>query len=221
LIGLSFTLDVPFFACFRKPTATSTIISYPVPPFTTIRGLLASCLGWVPRDSLFLQGKVVIGIKPTNAIEVNTEFAKVLKGISREKTLFKRTFPSSPMWRQFLVGPKYQIFISGDEEILADLKTTLVDPQRPLYLGQSDDFVMIDEVSQFETDRTATREVDSALEGVYPGCEIVTLPYRYLESKRGSHLEYKTLSIPLKFPYDARKMVPCYRFGENHFAQLL
>lgn len=221
MLGLSFFLETPFFACFRKPTTTSTIISYPIPPFTTVRGLLASCLGWVPRDSLFLQGKIVIGIKTARTVELTSEFAKILKGIGREDTPFRRYFPSSPMSRQFIVSPVYQVFVSGDEDILNDLASNLEDPQRPPYLGQSDDFTIIDRLSHFKAEITTRRKINSVLEGIYPGCEVVTLPYQYVESKRGSQLEYKTISIPIKYPFDAGKEIPCYRFGDNLFAQLL
>lgn len=221
MLGLSFFLEVPYFACFRRPTTTSTIVSYPVPPFTTIRGLLASCLGWIPRDSLFLQEKVALGIKVERTIELNSEFSKILKGIGREKTPFKRSFPSSPMSRQFLVRPRYRIFMSGDRDIVADLAQNLEHPKRPLYLGQSDDFVIVDELSRHDAERTNRREISSAFEGIYPGCEVVTLPYRYVESKRGTQLEYKTLSIPSKHPFDAGREIPCHRFGEDLFVQLL
>jgi len=181
---------------------------------------LASSLGWIPRYNLFLQETVSIGIRTASVIKINSEFAKILKGIARDKVPYKRRFPSSPMSRHFLVRPRYQIFVSGDEKILADLTKSLEDPQRPLYLGQSDDFVIVDDVSSVETEKTTGREMNSAIEGIYPECEVVTLPYRYSDSMHGPRLEYRTLSIPQRYPFDAGKEVPCYRFGKDLFVQL-
>jgi len=43
--GLSFVLEIPYIVNFRKPYSTITLLSFPFPPFTTVRGLIASAMG--------------------------------------------------------------------------------------------------------------------------------------------------------------------------------
>lgn len=43
--GISFVLETPYIVNFRKPYSTITLLSFPFPPFTTVRGLLASAMG--------------------------------------------------------------------------------------------------------------------------------------------------------------------------------
>ena len=76
--SLSFDVESIYFCCFRHPTTTSIILSFPIPPFTTIRGFLENALGY-ERDSFALQSEdLFIGIKPLNKIWKSTELAKIL-----------------------------------------------------------------------------------------------------------------------------------------------
>ena len=56
---LKFGLEGLYFTSFRKPTSTSLIMSYTVPPYTTIRGLIANALG-IERDNYLLQDEIKI-----------------------------------------------------------------------------------------------------------------------------------------------------------------
>ncbi len=74
--GLKFRADSPYFTTFREPTSTSLILSYAIPPYTTIRGLISNALG-LPRDDLRVQDWFRIGIKPLR-FEKSREMAKIL-----------------------------------------------------------------------------------------------------------------------------------------------
>jgi CRISPR/Cas system-associated protein Cas5 (RAMP superfamily) len=47
-----------------------------------------------------------------------------------------------------LVSPTYRMYVTGPEDLLDDFEDALVDPERLLYLGRSDDLVDIRDVDQ-------------------------------------------------------------------------
>ena len=175
MFGLVFDVEGIYFCCFRQPTTTSLILSFPIPPFTTIRGFLENALGY-ERDSFALQNtNLLIGIKPLGKIERNAELAKILKLVSREeKPCFKRTFPSAPMFKNFLVEPKYRIYLVGKENLINEISEKLENPERPLYLGQSDDIVDVNSIQVVNVEKTQSNKIWSIVEGVYNGCLLYT-----------------------------------------------
>ncbi|HDD44380.1 MAG TPA: CRISPR-associated protein Cas5 [Candidatus Desulfofervidus auxilii] len=215
MLGLTFDIESIYFCCFRQPTTTSLILSFPIPPFTTIRGFLENALGY-ERDSFALQNeKLLIGIRPIGKIERNTELAKILKLISREeKPCFKRSFPSAPMFKNFLIEPKYRIYLVGEENLINKISEKLENPERPLYLGQSDDLVDINNFQVVNIEKTQSNKIWSVVEGVYNGCEIVKLPYRFINN--GKDIEMRVFSVPEEFPLKLEKNVECFRLGEEN-----
>jgi len=212
MLGMVFDVEGIYFSCFRQPTTTSLILSFPIPPFTTIRGFLENALGY-GRDSFVLQKEnLLIGIKPLNTPERATELAKILKLISREeKPCFKRTFPSAPMFRTFLVNPKYRIYLLGEEALIKNIAEKINNPSRPLYLGQSDDLVDIENVKILEVKKTMSSEIHSVIEGIHENCEIVKVPYKF--TNNGKDVEMKIISVPKDFPLKLREEAECFDFG--------
>jgi len=203
MLGLKFRVDCPYFTTFREPTSTSLILSYHIPPYTTIRGMISNALG-LPRDDLRVQEWFKIGMKPLN-LEKCREMAKVLKlkGTGRS---YQRTFPSSPMFREFLVEPSYEIFLVGDDERIREVRSALLSPERPLYLGGSDDLVDVEVFEPVEVEEIEAEEVWSVVEGVHEGCVVEKVPYRFVRAGRTFGVEYKTVSIPLGFPVKKKTM---------------
>lgn len=218
MLGLKFRVEGLYFVSFRKPTTTAVALSYPIPPFTTIRGLVANALG-LPRDSFEIQEWFKIGIKPEKFSQKNREMAKLLKFIKKDKeTRYLRTFPSSPMHKEFLVNPSYMIYLVGENEKIQQVYNALRDPQRPLYLGASDDLADIETIKLVEVEKVQSDKVYSILDGVYAGCTIENIPYRFVpvKDKKGNlkevHVEYKLVSIPRKFPYVVERPVELWDF---------
>jgi len=203
MFGLKFRVDCPYFVTFREPTSTSLILSYVIPPYTTIRGMISNALG-LPRDDLRVQDWFKIGIKPLG-FEKCREMAKILKLKGTGKK-YERTFPSSPMFREFLVEPSYEIFLVGDEERIKEVHSALLNPKRPLYLGGSDDLVDIEVFEPVEVEEVEAKEVWSVVEGVYEGCIVEKVPYKFVKVGRGFSVEYKTVSIPLHLPIRVTKI---------------
>lgn len=212
MLGLKFRVDCPYFTTFREPTSTSLILTYLIPPYTTIRGMISNALG-LSRDDLRVQEWFKIGIKPLN-FEKCREMAKILKLKGTGKN-YQRTFPSSPMFREFLVEPSYEIFLVGDDERIKEVHSALLNPERPLYLGGSDDLVDIEVFEPVEVEETEADEVWSVAEGVYEGCIVEKVPYKFVRVGRTFSVEYKTVSIPVNTPIKGTFRSISFGEGEN------
>ena len=229
--GLSFEVEGLYFVCFRKPTTTSTILTYPVPPFTTIRGFLANALQ-LKSDSYYLSELSIpdspdsshtpnilydlrIGIEVIDPVETSAELAKVLKLIPRVSG-YQRSFPSAPMHREFLVKPRYRIYLASENSVIEEIAAALTDPQRPLYLGQSDDMLDYTEPHVVEVEETESAELDSIAENVHQDCDVLRLPFRFVrKGKDDWDLEYLLVSVPKNRKLKAAQTVKCWRFGEK------
>lgn len=191
MFGFKFKLESIYFTSFRRSISTSYLSSYPLPPFTTIRGLISNALG-IKRDDYFLQDMVNIGIK-VNEVNYSSELTKILK--LKKETRKTNRFPSSPVFREFLVNPIYDIYIAGDEEIISKINNYLINPMRDLYIGSSDDLVdlnIFDPIEIFE-------DIDvpqSIIEGIHEDCLIERIPYKFHKNGRRYDLEEKIISIP-------------------------
>ncbi len=195
--GLKIRVECPYFASFRKPTSTSLILTYIIPPYTTIRGMFSNAMG-LPRDDLRIQKWFKIGIKLIH-IDKSRELAKILKLKGTGKT-YQKTYPSAPMFREFLVEPKYEIFVVGGRDEVTQLYNSLRNPERPLYLGSSDDLVDLEISKPIEVEETEMKETWSVVEGIYEGCIVEKVPYKFLKTKKSFDVEFKTVSIPFKDP---------------------
>lgn len=194
MLGFKFRLEVLYFTTFRKSSSTSLISSYSIPPFTTIRGLMSNALG-LKRDDLRVQNWVKIGIKPLNNNNLSTEMAKILK-LKGSGKKHQKIFPSSPMFKEFLVSPVYDIYIAGDSEHIKKIYDALKNPKRPLYIGGSDEFVDLDISELFNIEKINSNEFSCILEGIHENSVIEKIPYKFIQNGRNFSLEYKTVSIP-------------------------
>ncbi|OEC88795.1 MULTISPECIES: CRISPR-associated protein Cas5 [Methanobacterium] len=194
MFGLKFRIEALYFTTFRKSTSTSLISSYSIPPFTTIRGIISNALG-LKRDDLRVQNWINIGIKLQNNVNRSTEMAKVLKLKGNGKK-YQKTFPSSPMFKEFLVNPIYDIYIAGEQGKIQDIYSALKNPKRPLYIGGSDELIDINVFEPVEIGKVASKETFCAVEGIHENCIIEKIPYKFIQAGRNFSLEYKTVSIP-------------------------
>lgn len=228
--GLVFEIECPYFCCFRHPTTTSVILTYPIPPFTTIRGFIANALGMMrfpdSDEQLSLQNRLKIGITILKVGNKSIENAMILKLKDTDKEFVRKgKFPSSPMFREFLFNPIYRIYIidtdcSANDDLVEKIYKNLLDPKRPLYIGQSDDMVDIQKIMTTEVKKTKSNKIFSIVEGVHEKCKIITkLPYKF--SSDGKFLYEKTFSIPISpdnLPLVLQNEIDAYLFFDQAIA---
>lgn len=214
MLGLKFRLDGLYFTTFRKPTSTSLIMSYSIPPYTTIRGLISNALG-LKRDDLSVQDWIKIGIKPNSFSNRSREMAKMLKLKGTGET-HQKIFPSSPMFKEFLVSPSYEIYIAGEDDKISHIYNALLQPARPLYIGASDDLVDIDPSMPIEIKEVSVKEISGVIEGVHEKCLVENIPYKFIKKGKDFSLESKIMSIPQNDAISLIEEVRCWRFDEEN-----
>mgnify|MGYP001069778839 CR=1 FL=1 len=210
--GLVFDIVCPYFACFRKPTSTSVILTYPIPPFTTLCGLVACALGR-PRNDFVLQNALHFGIRILAPGIETREMAKVLKLTGEEKEVEQRVSASSPMYRHFLAQPVYRIYLLANSELLDEVIQALREPLRPLYLGQSDDMVVVENVIEYTIRRGYTNTIYSIVAGIFADCSLLKLPRRF--SDEDTLIYSPVLSLPPELPWTLERKIEAYFFGEE------
>jgi len=211
-------LEVPYFACFRKPLTTSSLLTFPIPPPSTVFGLILNALG-VNRKSYLkeieeLQRALRINICPIVQLERPTrELAKMLKLIGREVERRPGLFPSSPIFKDLLVRPSYEVFLtSKDYRLVREVTDVLQSPTRPLYLGQSDDMVVVEVLWEGKVRSGHVRELWGLVMGVHEGCEVLRIPFGF----EGNSVLYLPLtSLPKEPPLRLAKQREAFIFGKK------
>jgi CRISPR-associated protein Cas5h len=210
MLGFKFRLEGLYFTTFRRPTSTSLIMSYSVPPYTTIRGLIANALG-LKRDDYSIQDWMKIGINPCNFSNRSREMAKMLKLKGTGET-YQRVFPSSPMFKEFLVSPTYEIYLAGENDKINLIYNALLQPARPLYIGASDDLADIDPSEPIDIQEIDTNEISGIIEGVHEKCFVENIPYKFIKKGKDFSLEYKVISIPQSGTIILKDDIGCWKF---------
>lgn len=117
--------------------------------------------------------------------------------------------------RQRLISPSFSIYILSNDEnsefSLKNIKDSLENPKRPLYLGENDDVVNILNISLVDIKKNKSSHISSVLPGLYSNTELVNIPSNL---KFDIEKDYLTLcSIP-KGKLDCE--VDCFTYcGEN------
>jgi CRISPR-associated protein Cas5h len=214
MLGLKVKLDCPYFTTFRRPASTSIILTTTIPPYTTLRGMISNALG-LPRDDLSVQEWFKVGIKTVNSdFEKSREMAKILKLKGTGKA-YQRDFPSSPMFREFLVESSYEIFLVGDAEKVRVAHSALLSPKRPLYLGGSDEMVDVYVFEPVEVEELKTEEIWSVVEGIHEGCVVEKVPYRFVRVGKTFNVEFKTVSVPMGYPVRVKEKIGVFELEEG------
>jgi len=159
-----------------------------------------------------LQDKLSIGIRPLRWGQANRELAKILKLKEPDKTRIT-SFPSSPMFRYFLVNPAYTIYLGSDKQLLEEIEDALQNPSRPLYLGQSDDVVDVKASHVTRIERRLSSEVHSIFPGIRNDCEILKLPYKFRDEE--TLIYSPVLSLPNSFPCTLEEEIGAYIFDSQ------
>jgi len=222
MYGFKISLEVLYFSTFRKTRSTSLILTYLIPPITTIRGMLSNALGLV-RDDYSLQDKIRIGISVKEFGFKNVELAKILKLKEEKRKIPSPDYPSSPMFREFVVNPRYEIFVVGDKSIIESLHDRLMKPVRPLYIGQSDDVADIETGSVISVAKSKSKVVNSVVfSEMIENSYIDKVPYKFVfnEKKNRYDVEYVRVSIPKQLPVRLDKDVEVFQF-EDEFVEAI
>lgn len=165
-------------ASFSIPETSSSKLSYAFPPRTTVSGILGAILGIEKNicQEMFGKNKVSIAVGIRNPIStrmIKTNGMKVESGKKNARAQLNE---------EFIVDPRYRIYVScSDEDMYNDL-VHLVKIGRPRYmtigLGRIDCFTYPEYIGEFESthvNEISTMEVHSVIpykKGKMPNYEI-------------------------------------------------
>lgn len=203
-------LVVPFWCSFRMPYTINVNFSFPVPPPTTLYGLICCALG-MPADHFGLKPELQLNVGLEANGDLIETFSRIIKRDSRNPD--RRTL----LIRQKLLQPEFRLFLRADTALARRVAEALANPVYPLALGESDDMVEIDEIEVYEECADQTNVVHGALPAdlaVKPktDCQTVYLPigFKAAKGKRSwSGVQYRTFylarQIELEQPVEAWK----------------
>jgi len=158
--ALELRLRVPV-AQFRNPFTFYYAQTYPLPPRSTVVGMLQSQLGgFLGKPVLDLGERVQISIKG-RAEAVAFNYVRMVKGrvlltgeglLNEQKTIKKKKVllpllisQRAPTYQQELRGLELCIHVKGDDAILENLRRALASPRRAISLGRGEDVAFLEE----------------------------------------------------------------------------
>lgn len=149
-------------ACYRKPFSNKVTETYPLPPYSTVKGMIHALLDaseLIPF-SLSVQGhyeSMLVDYKKTYFIK-KRQFAMpiVTEGLAMEIPEFdSKTMSSMPLYTHLLYNVQLVIHVKAEEEIMEKIYESFQGTSNFISLGRYEDILRIDEVA-WTTVREAT-----------------------------------------------------------------
>lgn len=145
-------------ACYQKPFAFKVGETYPLAPFSTVKGMLHSILEateYIPMN-LSIQGK-----SESIIIDYSNKFmfkkASVQLPLNMDGLVLEiepENVTTMPMYQHLLYNIEHVIHVETEESVLKRLYENLTTPTKTLSLGRWEDLVRIDEVCFVEAEET-------------------------------------------------------------------
>ena len=142
-------------ACYKKPFAFKVSETYPLPPYSTIKGMLHAILN---ANSLIPMKISIQGQYETMATDYQThyffkkdttnEFALTLDGLGIEREMSDVT--TMPIYMHMLFNVELLIHVHAEEDVLIELERKINAGTTHLSLGRWEDLVRVDECELVE-----------------------------------------------------------------------
>lgn len=142
-------------ACYTRPFANKVTETYPLPPFSTVKGLLHAVMGaeqLVPFH-LSIQGDyetLVIDYRKTYFVKKNTvNMPIIFDGLAIDTPTFP-DMTSMPLYTHMLYNVELVFHVMATEEILNEILSSFQQLDTHLSLGRHEDLLRIDEVKSID-----------------------------------------------------------------------
>lgn len=151
-------------ACYKKPFAFKVSETYPLPPHSTVKGMLHAVL----EATSFIPMKISIqGNYDTLATDYQThyffkndktnEFALTLNGLDIEREMSDVT--TMPIYMHMLYDVELVIHVQAADEILSELEQRINSGIIHLSLGRWEDLVRVDECKMVELTKCTSEPI--------------------------------------------------------------
>ncbi|NLA83214.1 MAG: CRISPR-associated protein Cas5 [Clostridiales bacterium] len=174
---LSALLTIPYWCSFRKSHTINVHMTYPVPPITTIYGLIANALG-LEQDDYSLMDEMSIGLSIEKWGEEVDNYSNIMKSTRSGPEYYY----STSVIKQKIIKPQYYIYVRANKDLIERIEEALNNPSRLLYFGESDDLVEISRIEVHDVQVVMSKCVDSIIAKpkdimpVTPGTKIISMP---------------------------------------------
>ena len=140
--------------CYKKPFANKVTETYPLPPYSTVKGMIHSILNtnhFIPF-SLSIQGDYesqIIDYRKTYFVKKH-EFAMpiILEGVAGDTPEYStNVMTAMPLYTHMLYNVELVFHISAEENILSHIYDAFSSTDSFISLGRHEDLLRIDEVT--------------------------------------------------------------------------
>ena len=184
-------------ACYKKPYAAKVSETYPLPPFSTVIGMLHHLLeapsgSIIPMklciqgewDSLFSDYQKHYFIKEKNT----TEFPLVLDGLAEGLNHVELSdMTSMPIYRHLLYRINLLIYISAEDDVLEAIYQAFHYHAKTLSLGRAEDLLRVDACEFVELSTLDGDSVDLLYNAYVPRC--------FIDDENDPYVPYRLNSI--------------------------
>jgi|AntRauTorckE5430_2_1112549.scaffolds.fasta_scaffold02372_4 CRISPR-associated protein Cas5h len=162
---LIFDLSGPF-AHYKRIFATTTALTYPLPPKTSLYGLVAAILGLEKTGNDYLNsfpaGSCRMGIQ----LLAPLAFQRISMNLRPSFGSLRATENRKPTLMEFVDRPKYRIYFTHQDRKLYDRLKQLLENKQSAYtptLGLANLIAQVDYVGEGDARPTAETDVDSVI----------------------------------------------------------
>ena len=156
-VCLGLRLRVPFWCSFRDPISSNVHRTFPIPPPSTLYGLVAAALGlsqddYSRRDEMRFATAIEKEGEQVESFSKWMKIAEPAKDATQKEareamrvrgllTADEATWVSTTLTRQKLIQPVWIVGVLCSSEVANEISRAFHNPHWPLYLGESDDSV--------------------------------------------------------------------------------
>jgi len=163
-------------------------------------------------------------------IKDNNDLSKLTK---KEKILYQKFFiphnTSSPFIKEYISPIKCRIYLKGDKNLINKINISLLNPSRPLYIGSSDDLVVISKCKPIIFIQQKSKIIDSTVKidnEIYPLNKkliVGRVPYRFIKygtkKRRNYYREDWIIAVPKKDErLELNREINCFKIDNEFIA---
>ncbi len=144
-------------ACYKKPFALKISETYPLPPYSTVNGMLHKLLNaneYIPMN-----------------ISIQGDYESIVNNYQTTYFYKKKEVTTMPMNQHMLLNIKLIIHVNADDEILERIYNSILNLEDHISLGRREDLVRIDNVKFVEIEEY---EVDDESEESDNGAKVLS-----------------------------------------------
>lgn len=207
-------IRIKCFGClnsFRQPDFHTYHKTLPLPPKTTVAGMIGSALGISPKsvnEEWLQNNRFQMGIVGKSNGKAN-DLWQIRKYESKQITAYKKGTESAPyktavIVRELLYASEFTLYLHfGNEKDYELVSTKIQNPEWALSLGREDELLLVQEIKQIDLEETT--EI-SFCNTVLP-IDFTTIPYDIVfksDGISGNLLDEapKSVKLPITFSYN-------------------